>query len=116
MLPEERDLAVLQTILLLIERIRAHMGKVSAVSFVESDDDIDLLAYRLSMIGEYANKLSERLRERHAHMPWTAMTGLRNIVAHQYRRVTPSRLWDTAANDLGSLEQLCVEEIKSLES
>jgi uncharacterized protein with HEPN domain len=92
MAPEKRDLANLQTISLLIERIRAHLTEVTVTRFADSDDDIDLLACRLSMIG------------------------LRNIVAHEYRRVTPSRIWDTATKDLDGLEQMCRHETQALES
>lgn len=115
MLAEDRDLAFLQMIVLLVERIRAHLDKITAAQFVESDDHIDLLAYRLSMIGEYANKLSASFRATHDHMPWVAMTGLRNIVAHEYLRVDPGRIWMTATNDLDALEKLCREQIELLE-
>ncbi len=53
MKPEARDPVILQTILLLIGRIRNHVARTTAASFAESDDDIDLLFYRLAMIGEY---------------------------------------------------------------
>ncbi len=92
------------------------MTKVTIARFADSDDDIDLLAYRLSMVGEHANKLSASLRARRTDLPWTAMIGLRNIVAHEYRRVTPSRIWDTATNDLDVLEHMCRDEIQALES
>jgi uncharacterized protein with HEPN domain len=112
MLAEDRDLAYLQTIVLIVERIKAHLNKVTAAQFMDSHDDIDLLSYRLSMVGEYANKLSAGFRASHHHMPWIAMIGLRNIVAHEYARVDPSRLWTTATIDLGALEKLCRDEIE----
>ncbi len=113
---EERDPAVLQTILTLIERIKVRLAKTTLAQFVEDDDDMDLRAFRLSMIGEYAQKLSATLRERHPGIPWKLMIGLRNIVVHEYRRVTPGRIWETAHHDLDALESLCRSELKALES
>lgn len=110
---EERDPVYLETTLLLIERIRTRLAKVNMQTFVEDPDEIDLLSYRLSMIGEYAGKLSEALRGRHPDIPWRLMSGLRNIVAHEYMRVTPSRIWQTAINDLDDLEALCRAEIQN---
>jgi len=110
MVPEERDLAVLQTILLLITRIKMRLGKTGLEAFVEDPDDVDLLAYRLAMIREYAGKLSDSLRARHPHIPWQRMTGLRNIVAHEYLRVSPARLWQTAQNELEEIAVMCRNE------
>ncbi|PBN41969.1 HepT-like ribonuclease domain-containing protein [Sphingobium sp. D43FB] len=116
MLAEDRDLAYLQTIVLLAERIKTHLDKVTVAQFMDSYDDIDLLSYRLSMVGEYANKLSASFRASHDHMPWIAMIGLRNIVAHEYARVDPSRIWATATNELAALEKLCRDQIELRES
>jgi uncharacterized protein with HEPN domain len=49
-------------------------------------------------------------------MPWIAMIGLRNIVAHEYARVDPGRIWTTATDDLAALEKLCRDQIKLRES
>ncbi len=43
------------------------------------------------------------------------MTGLRHIIAHEYRRVTPARIWDTAVHHLDALESLCRQEIEGME-
>jgi len=112
---EERDLALLETVLLLIERIKIRLAKTDLRRFVEDPDDIDLLAYRLSMIGEYAAKLSISLKDRHPEIPWKLMGGLRNIIAHEYMRVTPARIWQTATHDLDTLEAVCKEEVRKLQ-
>ncbi len=112
MVPEERDPALMQTILLLIQRIRTRLEKSSLAIFVEDPDDIDLLAYRLSMVGEYAGKLSQSLQARHPYIPWSRMSGLRNIVAHEYMRVTPARLWETAQTELELIAAMCRSELE----
>ncbi|MCH4150704.1 MAG: DUF86 domain-containing protein [Sphingobium sp.] len=116
MVPEERDPAILQTILLLIQRIRTRLEKMTLAVFVEEPDDIDLLAYRLSMVGEYAGKLSSTLRARHPEIPWSRMSGLRNIVAHEYLRVTPARLWETAQNEMEPIATMCRTELERFPS
>lgn len=112
---EERDLALLETILLLIGRIKVRLAKTELRHFVEDPDDIDLLAYRLSMVGEYASKVSMTLKARHPDIPWKLMGGLRNIIAHEYMRVTPARIWQTAIHDLDAIEAVCNEEVRKLQ-
>ncbi|MET0239261.1 MAG: HepT-like ribonuclease domain-containing protein [Sphingobium sp.] len=97
--------------LLIIGRIRRRSAMLTLARFVEDEDEIDLLAYRLAMLGEAASKLSSALRERHPQIPWRQMVGLRNIVSHEYMRVTPARIWQTAQQDLEPVEALCRVEL-----
>jgi uncharacterized protein with HEPN domain len=41
----------------------------------------------LEIIGEAARRVSSGTRERHPDIPWRAMIGLRNVLAHEYGEV-----------------------------
>ncbi|WP_184080390.1 HepT-like ribonuclease domain-containing protein [Sphingobium subterraneum] len=112
---EQRDPARLSVILLLIGRIRTRLAKTSLESFADDWDDIDLLSYRLSMIGEESNKLTDALKARHPDIPWQQIYGMRNIIAHEYMRVSPLRIWQTATSQLDTLEHVCRTELARLE-
>lgn len=49
--------------------------------------------------------------DRDPHISWKQMYGLRNMVAHQYMRVNPTRIWQTGTEELDSIEACCRTEI-----
>lgn len=104
---EARDPARLEVILVLIARARKRIAALTIERFVE-------LAYRLAMLGETASKLSPELRARYPHIPWKQMYGLRNMIAHEYMRVTPTRIWHTATVELEAIEAVCRTELARL--
>ena len=66
-----------------------------------------LLSFCIMMVGENMNKLSADFRERHLEIPFFAIVGMRNIVAHTYDKVDQKLVWSTALNDIPLLyEQL----------
>jgi uncharacterized protein with HEPN domain len=53
------------------------------------DFDADLqmqsaVLHQLYVIGEAASKVSSELQEEHASVPWKAVRGFRNYIAHEY--------------------------------
>ena len=74
-------------------------------------DELDLTAFRLAVIGEAANKLSAKLRERNATTAWADMYRMRNIIVHDYAAIDAHYVWQTVQNDLGSLEAVCRSEL-----
>ncbi len=67
-------------------------------AFLADRDEQALTAFRLSIIGENANKLSDELKARNPDMPWAAMYSFRNVVSHEYHRVSPERAWEAVEN------------------
>ena len=103
----------LDTILRLIERIRQTVDGQTAASFKGSGDALDAVTYRLGMIGEHCKRLPDDLKARHPNVPWRAMAGLRNIVAHGYDNVSPAIVWTTATEELGAVEAMARAERES---
>lgn len=54
----------------------------------------------LQKLGEAANRLPEEFRDDHPTVPWRAIRGMRNVVAHEYHAVDYEIVWETAAGDL----------------
>ncbi|MEP0236221.1 DUF86 domain-containing protein [Roseibium sp.] len=68
------------------------------------------------IIGEAAKTLPVDLKERHEDIPWPAIAGLRNHVAHEYFRVDAAMIWATLEHgDLDALETCIQEEIARFE-
>jgi len=47
-------------------------------------------------LGEAARHVSEPFRDAHPEIPWSRMTGLRNILAHDYGENQDEKVWDVA--------------------
>ena len=68
----------------------------------------------LEIIGEAANVVSTDFREKHSHIPWKKMIGLRNRLIHGYFDINLDIIWDTVVEDLPPLV-LDLEKIILLE-
>lgn len=51
------------------------------------------LAWYLQAIGEAAARISEPSRALIPDVPWTQIVGTRHILAHEYDRLAPQKLW-----------------------
>ncbi|MCK5842474.1 MAG: DUF86 domain-containing protein [Candidatus Sabulitectum sp.] len=103
MLPEDRDKALILDIISAGEDI---------ISFIEGSDfrqfsESKLLRYaverQLLVIGEAALRLSRSFKDNVSEIPWEAIVGLRNIIAHDYGEVLTERIWLVASRDLNQL-------------
>lgn len=67
----------------------------------------DAVAKNLEVLGESASELSPRLKDRHAHIPWRDIIGLRHRLVHHYGGIDWAVVWETIRVDLTPLlEQL----------
>ena len=108
----ERDPVHIETVLELIGHIRRRLEDATRERFVQDRDEVDLTAYRLAAIGEATNRLSPALKERHPEIPWSAIYGMRNIVAHDYGSIVPVRVWNVVEDHLAALAAVCETELK----
>ena len=69
------------------------MRRQSAHSFVRS----------VEIIGEEAKKLPGDLKQRHPHIDWRGMTGMRDKLIHDYFGVDYDIVWDVAATKAARL-------------
>lgn len=55
---------------------------------------------QLLVIGEVAKRLSQEFKESQSDVQWTAMIGLRNIIAHEYGEILSERVWKIATENV----------------
>jgi uncharacterized protein with HEPN domain len=106
-----RDEDRLALILELISHIKRRIADMSRAQFLEDRDEIDLTAYRLSIIGENCNKLAIEIRERYPHIDWSAMIAMRNVIAHDYAGIDAKLVWAALGEDIASLAKVCQKEL-----
>jgi uncharacterized protein with HEPN domain len=105
---EERDAALLFDIITAAREIQEFLTGIDFEAFQSNR----LLRYaverQLIVIGEASRHLSESFRARTPNIPWRAIVGLRNILAHEYGEILAERIWLVAIRDL----KVLIEELE----
>lgn len=71
------------------------------------------VAMCLLQIGELTNRLSQEFRDTHTEIPWRAIRGMRNVVAHEYGKIDVETVWETAETGTRDLRNFCQRELES---
>ncbi|MDP1710898.1 MAG: DUF86 domain-containing protein [Candidatus Nanopelagicaceae bacterium] len=103
----------------ILERIsRIESAEIMLVK-AESNQDwdvaktaFDAILYDLLVIGEVVKILDERIKLAYAGIPWKEITGMRDILAHEYFRVSSSIVRSTIDLPLADLRAACDTELK----
>lgn len=106
----DRDRLHLVIIAEALADLRRRMADAEFTAFMADRDEQALTSFRLSIVGEHANKLSAGLKARHPSLPWADMAGFRNIVSHEYHRVDPALVWE-AVLALDEIEHMVDAEL-----
>jgi uncharacterized protein with HEPN domain len=67
------------------------------------------LLHQLFVIGEAATRLSQPLQDKYPAVPWRAICGFRNFIAHEYFSLDSDIIWQTVIVDVPSLETQVLE-------
>ena len=108
-----RDALYLTLIGEAIADIHRRFGDMAFDVFFSNRDEQALAAFRLSIVGENANKLSADLRARHPEIPWADMVAFRNIVSHEYHRIDPALVWE-ALHALNIIAAMVDDELRKI--
>ena len=73
--------------------------------FYANDVLQDAACYRLAVIGEALNKLSEEFAAQHTSLQIPQARGMRNRLTHEYYNIDAEVLWDTLTSDIAELER-----------
>lgn len=83
-----------------ISLIEGFIAGQSQKSFEENDEKVFAVIRGLEIIGEAAKHIPEELREAYPDVPWRQMSGMRDVLIHQYASVDTERVWITITRDL----------------
>lgn len=61
--------------------------------------------YNLQVMGEAAKRVDAAYRKEHPEIPWRSMTGLRDVLIHDYEVVDMARVWAVVNDDLPKLKK-----------
>lgn len=94
------------------EKIRTYVSDVNLDQFAHNQLLIDAVLRNLQIIGEAAKRLSEDFKNSKKEIPWKKVTGMRDVIIHDYTDVSIKIVWDTVTVDLPPLEKLLRSDLE----
>ncbi len=104
----------LQDIVRNIERIRAHMGRMTARQFLADAKTQDAVERCLERIAEAARKIGGALDVRYPGVGFPQLRQLGSALRHDYDEINADLMWRTVKDRLGPLEAACRRELVGL--
>ena len=89
-----------------IRRIERYIAGISYEEFCQDQKTIDAVVRNLEIIGEAARHISKEVRDKYPDLPWEEMSGMRNILIHEYFGVSLPIIWHTITSDLPPVVRL----------
>jgi uncharacterized protein with HEPN domain len=74
----------------------------------------DAIIRNLPVLCESAQRISEGTKSRYPQVDWRAISGLRNVLVHDYFSVDLETIWTILAADLPTLERTVCEILATL--
>ena len=90
-------------ILKAIAYIRDFTSGMDYSTFVHDTRTQHACIRNLEVIGEAVKKIPEETRITHPEIPWKRITGLRDILSHEYFGIDTQIVWDVITNKLDNL-------------
>ena len=87
-----------------IGKIESYLSDMSYEEFLDDDKTKDAVVRNLEIIGEAANRIPEKVKEKHQEIPWRQIVGLRNRLIHGYFVVDYRIVWNIATKELSRLK------------
>ena len=98
---KKRDVLIyLEDIFESAELIEEYTMHISEGEFYQSSEKQDAVLYRIQIIGEAAKKVTAEHRKKWSHIPWKDITGMRDIIVHEYFGITLTMIWKVAVEDI----------------
>lgn len=84
--------------------IQRALSRLNEISEYLKDESIQLSVERaFEIIGEAAKHLPAEEKEKCGHIPWKAIIGMRDQLAHGYHKLDEEIIWHTGRNELDAL-------------
>jgi uncharacterized protein with HEPN domain len=110
------DKILLETIIYYCDEIAEtldHYGKDEA-EFMENRHFQRDCAFSISQIGESSGKLSKELKKKYPEISWSSVSGIRNIIVHNYGGIELPLVWVSVTESAPALKAVCEKMLAEL--
>ena len=107
----DKDIEQVDKILKNINKILEYSKGYTEKSLVENTQVLEACIFNIMQIGESANKISDKFKEKYNHIIWHQMKGLRNRIVHDYEGVNFELITEVIFGDIEELKRE-LEKIK----
>ena len=114
----DKNALYLLTILEAIEKIKIYAGSYdSSESLFDAEDQLPYngICHLLLSIGEESKKIEITLKETQSFISWDEIAGLRNRIAHDYRGIDRSIVFQIVKNEMEILQNACEKLLQQLQ-
>jgi len=101
--PEEKDKAYLWDMLDAALAIEEFVRGKTYEEYLSNRMMRGAVERHIEIIGEAARRTSEAVRQSHPEIPWRAIIGQRNVLAHEYDEVLHEAIWAIATRRIPDL-------------
>lgn len=67
----------------------------------------------IEIIGEASKRIPDDFKQKHSHLEWRSMAGMRDRLIHGYFGVDYETVWDVATNKIPDLHQMVTAMIET---
>lgn len=103
--------AYLHLILESFQKIKSYVGTMSYDEFVKDGKTQSAVIMQLQVIGELAKTIPEEIKKS-INIPWKEISGLRDLIAHQYFRLDIETVWHTTQESIPPVEEKIKEYLR----
>jgi uncharacterized protein with HEPN domain len=112
---ERSYLMFLEDIIESIEKIEIYIRELTYNAFIEDSKTVDAVVRNLEIIGEASKRIPDNIKENLKEVPWHRMTGLRNIIAHEYFGIDLNIIWKIIKENLPEVKPSLKKLLKESE-
>jgi uncharacterized protein with HEPN domain len=98
-------LVYLEDILTAIDNIQEYSSGLTHAALSGDRLRFDAIIRNFQVIGEAAKKVPDAIKLSAPDIPWRKISGLRDILVHEYFNVNTMLIWDIIKNELPPLKQ-----------